>query len=153
MMIQSIRSRWQRLWLVGQATVILTLTRVGLRLLGFRRWFALLDRLARLSLRPLPAEKSERYLLQALRAVKVATDKTMPPQKWSTSCLLRSLTYWYLLRRRGLAAQLRFGTRQDPTAPFEAHAWVEYEGRRLAGGMPSEKFIPFDEEITPRRVS
>jgi hypothetical protein len=43
------------------------------------------------------------------------------------SCLVRSLAVLGLLRRRGLAAQLRVGV--GATAPrLEAHAWVELDG-------------------------
>ena len=43
------------------------------------------------------------------------------------SCLVRSLALLGLLRRRGVAAQLRVGVGR--TAPrLEAHAWVELDG-------------------------
>lgn len=41
-------------------------------------------------------------------------------------CLQRSAACAYLLRRRGCPAQLVLGVR---TLPFEAHAWVEVDGR------------------------
>jgi Transglutaminase-like superfamily len=43
-------------------------------------------------------------------------------------CLEQSLALWYLLRRRGVAADLTFGMRQYP---FGAHAWVTYRGEPL----------------------
>ena len=43
-------------------------------------------------------------------------------------CLEQSLALWYLLRRRGVAAELAFGMRQYP---FGAHAWVTYRGEPL----------------------
>lgn len=43
-------------------------------------------------------------------------------------CLEQSLALWYLLRRRGVAADLTFGMRQYP---FGAHAWVAYRGEPL----------------------
>lgn len=43
-------------------------------------------------------------------------------------CLEQSLALWYLLRRRGVGAELTFGMRQYP---FGAHAWVTYRGEPL----------------------
>jgi len=43
-------------------------------------------------------------------------------------CLEQSLALWYLLRRRGVGAELTFGMRQYP---FGAHAWVTYHGEPL----------------------
>ena len=44
-------------------------------------------------------------------------------------CLVRSLTLWTMLRRRGVPADLRVGFRKR-AGKIEGHAWVEY------GGMP-----------------
>jgi hypothetical protein len=41
-------------------------------------------------------------------------------------CLQRSAATACLLKRRGVAAQMIIGSRQ---MPFQAHAWVEVEGR------------------------
>ena len=38
-------------------------------------------------------------------------------------CLEQSIALSYLLRRAGVAVELRFGVKPNP---FEAHAWVEY---------------------------
>jgi hypothetical protein len=40
-------------------------------------------------------------------------------------CLEQSMALYYLLRRHGVAAELRFGVR---TMPFAAHAWVMHRG-------------------------
>lgn len=44
------------------------------------------------------------------------------------NCLSRSMTLCYLLRRHGCAACLRLGSRRTGEL-FEAHAWVELDGR------------------------
>lgn len=44
------------------------------------------------------------------------------------NCLSQSLAVYWLLRRRGIAAELRIGARLDDRV-FSAHAWVECEGR------------------------
>jgi len=43
------------------------------------------------------------------------------------TCLEKSLTIWSLLRRRGVASQLRIGARHIG-GKFEAHAWIEHQG-------------------------
>lgn len=61
-----------------------------------------------------------------------------------TNCLDRALTLWWLLRRRGVAADLRIGARKEG-GRFEAHAWVEV-GRVVldeASGEGSD-FEPFE---------
>jgi hypothetical protein len=46
------------------------------------------------------------------------------------SCLVKSLTLWWLLGRQGISSQLRIGTRKE-NEKFEAHAWVERDGTAL----------------------
>ena len=53
------------------------------------------------------------------------------------------------LRRRGLAAQLRLGTRTSEQRGLNAHAWVELEGVALAqSNLVHTPFPPLD--ATPR---
>jgi hypothetical protein len=44
----------------------------------------------------------------------------------SVACLQRSVALTSMLRKRGVAADLKIGVRQSP---FESHAWVEVDGR------------------------
>ena len=46
---------------------------------------------------------------------------------YESRCLLESLALLWLLRRAGVAATLVLGVR-TLMGPFEAHAWVEYDG-------------------------
>jgi Transglutaminase-like superfamily len=60
------------------------------------------------------------------------------------SCLVESLTLWYLLRRQSLPATLRIGVRK-PAGKFEAHAWVECEGIALnQPAEPHQHYAAFD---------
>lgn len=65
---------------------------------------------------------------------------------WSVhrpTCLHRSLTLWWLLRRQGIASELRIGVRKEQ-GRFEAHAWVEREGVALNDGSDvSSRFVAF----------
>jgi hypothetical protein len=42
------------------------------------------------------------------------------------TCLVRSLSLWALLLKRGLTADIRIGVRKN-NGKIEGHAWVEYE--------------------------
>lgn len=49
---------------------------------------------------------------------------------WPMHCLPHSLVLARMLRRRGIAAELRIGVAREPDRLL-AHAWVEWEGRAL----------------------
>jgi Transglutaminase-like superfamily len=46
------------------------------------------------------------------------------------TCLTESLALWWLLARKGIRAELRIGVRKMGNQ-FEAHAWIEHEGKAL----------------------
>lgn len=50
-----------------------------------------------------------------------------------STCLTRSIVLSRLLRRRGLAAEIRIGVRRGD-GPFAAHAWVEVDGEPVNDG-------------------
>src|SRR5690348_11471791 len=52
------------------------------------------------------------------------------------SCLVKSLTLWWLLGRQGIPSELRVGVRKEG-GNLEAHAWVEREG--IALNEPEER--------------
>ena len=63
------------------------------------------------------------------------------------SCLVKSLTLWWLLGREGIPSELRVGVRKEGRN-FEAHAWVEREG--MAVNEPEERhhhYAAFDEAL------
>lgn len=96
---------------------------LALRTLGLRRSVALARRLARRQRfektgwdRPLVLETARR----------VATAAAFYPGR--AQCLEQSLALFVLLRRRGIAADLKIGVKPFP---FTAHAWVEHEGHAV----------------------
>lgn len=52
------------------------------------------------------------------------------------SCLTQSLALETLLAQAGQAGELRIGVARKPDGAFEAHAWVEHDGRVLIGDLP-----------------
>ncbi|WP_198032901.1 lasso peptide biosynthesis B2 protein [Mesorhizobium sp. L48C026A00] len=66
---------------------------------------------------------------------------------YSGNCLKRSMTLWFLLRRQGIEAELRIGTRKAD-GKFEAHAWVEYRGKVLNDTVDvGERFAAFERDF------
>lgn len=63
------------------------------------------------------------------------------------SCLPRSLTLWFQLRRRGIGSDLCIGVRRDG-GQLEAHAWVECGGCALNDSADvRQRFTPFAKAI------
>lgn len=64
------------------------------------------------------------------------------------TCLVKSLTLWWLLGRQGITSELRVGVRKQ-VGNLEAHSWVEREG--LALNEPEERhrhYAAFDAALT-----
>jgi Transglutaminase-like superfamily len=127
---------------VLSAALWLSATWIGLRVLGFRRWKLFLDRLASSVQRaalPDPARLPEAVMVT--RLLSAAARHLFFP----TNCLEQALTLYFLLRRRGLAAELHFGARKS-SAALEAHAWVAYLGVPLGEDLGAHRhFLPFAE--------
>ena len=108
-----------------RASVLLPFISLSLRLRGFGKTQAFLQKSLTASgkiknpLDPgLPA--------LAARMVRAAGHHGFGPP----TCLAESLALWWLLGREGIASDLRVGIRKDGEK-FEAHAWVEHEGKAL----------------------
>jgi len=97
----------------------------ALRCLGVRRTYRLLGgpvaSAAVASTVPLAAQASAKRLAQL---VDIASRRG----PYNATCLRQSLVLWWLLRRRGLAAELRIGVAKEGEQ-VRAHAWVEFAGR------------------------
>lgn len=63
---------------------------------------------------------------------------------FKANCLHRSLVLWWMLEMRGIRSELKFGARRLDGS-FEAHAWVELDGR-IINDAPDirEQFAPFE---------
>jgi Transglutaminase-like superfamily len=59
------------------------------------------------------------------------------------TCLTQALAVQVLLGQQGLAATLRIGVARGEAGQFQAHAWVEYQGRVVIGGIEApSRFTP-----------
>jgi hypothetical protein len=112
--------------LVAEAATLLAIAWVGLRVAPFRVLRRLLDWHARTA----PAATPASFDVVARISWAVAAVSRRFPERTMT-CLTQALAGAAMLKRRGHAAELRFGVRG--VTPFEAHAWVECEGRVVIG--------------------
>jgi len=130
---------------LAQALLLLPSTAVALRLFGFNRCHSALG-----SLSPnkpsFPARPREQTLHEALGVARLVSIAAMHGQ-FRINCLPRSLTLWFLLRRRQIESELRIGARKGGTV-LEAHAWVEYMGCALNDSDDvQQRFTPFTDAI------
>jgi hypothetical protein len=143
-------SIWKRFWRLSgfergialEAVAGLIATWVGLRFAGFRKWKTLLGWLAP---RIAPGiAVSNVSLEETARQVARIQEAAARNLFFSTNCLEQSLVLWWLLRIRGIAAELRIGARKEGNS-FEAHAWVEFRGAILNSlGKEHLHFVPFE---------
>lgn len=92
---------------------------LGLHGLGLHRFQAWLQR-PRLLMR-------NDLSLHEIMGMATAVNRAARLVRIPANCLTRSLLLGWLLRRRGVASQLRIGVKKDKGS-LAAHAWVEYEG-------------------------
>jgi hypothetical protein len=147
--------RWHRFWQLSgfergvalEAGGGLLATLVGLRLVGFRRWKNalgwLMPSVDAAAWQPAASQRDAAELIARMSAAAARNFF------FDTSCLEQSLVLWWLLRRRGIAAELRVGARKE-FERFEAHAWVEVDSAVLNDASAEHQhFVPFDGPITP----
>ncbi len=118
----------ERRWLM-QAWVLLPVVKVLLWQIGYRRTLANLERWLPLHSGNLKTSKNEtqQQAVTLGRLVNMAANHI----PLVINCLPRSLVLWGMLRRAGIAADLRIGVQKEAEA-FAAHAWVEYGGQALS---------------------
>lgn len=113
--------------LLVKAVLLVGAVRVGLWLLPFR---VLRRLLAGLSPANAQLQQGDPALIgRVVWAVKVASHY-IP----AATCLTQALATQALLSRRGHPAILRIGVTKSEAGKFQAHAWVEYQGKVVIGG-------------------
>lgn len=125
---------------VLRAAFVITATSMGLRILGFRRWKNLLERALPVAT---PVKLSNPALLSQAQQLTRWHSAAARHLLLSTNCLEQAMSLYFLLRRQGLPAELRFGARKD-AARLEAHAWVVCLGVALNEDLGEHRhFLPF----------
>jgi hypothetical protein len=110
---------WAETFLLAQALWLLPINVLGLRILGFRRWQSVLERMIA---KPRTNSADVVTAQGIARVVNIAA-----AQMFHAVCLPRSMTLWWMLGRRGIASELRIGVRKEADI-FTAHAWLECQG-------------------------
>ena len=144
------RAKWLRLWrrpraekwLALQSLVICLISSAALRLVGFRRR----ERILR-------ASSGGRNLAAACSPDDVAIAEAyasvvdmVARNAWGlVTCLPRSLTLSWLLRRHGIESELRIGVRKDGER-LVAHAWVVCHDM-VIGETEREQFMSFESAV------
>jgi len=100
--------------------------RLGLWLIPFQTLRRLLTKMAQGV--PKPRDESEDLINHVSWAVR-ATSRFVP----RPTCLIKALATQFLLSRRGHEAHLQIGVAKTDEGRLEAHAWVESQGRIVAG--------------------
>jgi hypothetical protein len=122
--------QWRKLaggerWLLVRLAVLLPAIGGALRCFGISHTYLLLGgqigRASAASTVPSAEQVSANRLSQLIDIV--ARHGLYP-----ATCLRKSLALWWLLRRRGLPAELRIGVAKVEDQ-IHAHAWVEFAGR------------------------
>ena len=123
---------WSKWWRLGRderralrhALLLVPAMHVAVRVVGFnrlQRWVA-----------TTPATGRPLSTTDALRVSVLGINRVKRFSLLTGNCLSQSLALERMLRRRGVGPALQLGVRL--TGPkFEAHAWVEYDGRVLNG--------------------
>lgn len=125
-----------------ESLAMLTLTAAGLRLFGFRRVYRWMSRHGsrREAAPAAPTSASTQLVAGGVR-------RASRPLPYAT-CLPRSLSLWWLLRRRGIEGDLRLGVRKEGEE-IKAHAWVEVGGVALNDGSDVRHRYPAFEVLRP----
>ena len=130
-------------WLAMQSLIVCLLSVIALRLIGFGRWKRILW--ASSGGRKFADKSLSRDSLRMAETAYAVVDmvaRNIPGNP--ATCLPRSLTLWWILRRQGVEAELRLGVRSDGES-IVAHAWVVCHGT-VIGETEHDQFVPFEVE-------
>jgi hypothetical protein len=118
--------------LLAESVLMLGVVKIGLWLLPFRTMHRLVAA-RKLKAGAVDKELERRSIKRVVWAVDVVSHY-IPLFK---NCLNRALATQVLLKRRGHRASLQIGVQRGEEGQFEAHAWIESEGKIVLGRLPS----------------
>jgi hypothetical protein len=114
--------------------MLVAAVRAGLSILPF----ATLRRLVARLMVPMRGVAREHGVVDRIAWAVPAASRYVP----RATCLTQALSAQVLLARRGYPAELRIGVARDSHGAFNAHAWVEHDGRIIVGELGYEEFTP-----------
>jgi hypothetical protein len=132
--------RKEQLPVVLASLVLLPAVQLSLRFRGFKR--TALTLAARSERQAVPARPDEAR--PAAEGVGLVAGRSVIGAR----CLGRSLVLWFLLRRRGVDAELMIGADMPRDGELPAHAWVEVAGEPVNDALDvHERFGSFDLQL------
>jgi Transglutaminase-like superfamily len=143
------RAMWLRVWrrpraekwLAFQSLVLCLLSVIALRLIGFGCWRGILW--ASSGGQNIAATTSLRGDVSIAEAYALVVDMVVRNIPWGlVTCLPRSLTLWWLLRRHDVENELRIGVRKEGER-IVAHAWVVCHGI-VIGETDDGQYVSFE---------
>ena len=126
----------------GRAEQLLIL-RVSLLVAGIRAALWMFPfRWIRNGLLQCPARLRQQYVPMDIHCV-VRAVRGVSRRIPKATCLTQAIATRILLSRMGMPSELKLGVARNPdTGCFEAHAWIEYEGRVIIGGTLPGRYVP-----------
>jgi hypothetical protein len=129
--------------LMLSAMLVLPIIGLLLRVIGFKRTQALLNRLTAAEKDPaVPAAAELEKAHVVARMVAIAA-RYGP---YRAGCLRQSLLIQWILALQGISSDIRFGVEKERAASFSAHAWVACRGVNICDSETSQRqFLVFAE--------
>ena len=122
--------------LLVTSALLLGVVRLGLWLLPFRTLQRLLADMTRT---PTALQIIDQSSIDRVSWAVTVASRHVP----AATCLTQALATQVLLGRRGCPTTLRIGVARGERGEFQAHAWVEYQGRVVIGGSDApSRFTP-----------
>jgi hypothetical protein len=129
--------------LLAQCVLLLPLMALALKTIRLRRLQRLL-----VGNSPNPNSSSQESISRVCRLAQMV-NRAAAIGFFPANCLVRSLTLWWLLRRRGILGDLRIGVRKTE-GEFQAHAWLEYQGKVVNDVAEiARQYSPFADAFSP----
>ena len=120
-------------WLALEAALLLALARTLVLYVPLRHWRGRLD----------TSGGADRTLAVAnARAVGRVVRGVARRLPFDARCLPRAMAAQWMLRRRRIASQLRFGVRRRTDGTIDLHAWLLVNGECVVGGWNLETYAP-----------
>ena len=119
-----------KLWLRLEAATWLSLARVALSVVPFRRLAAYVGPLQSPSV---DSSVAPAWAAETAREVSLAVNATALNAPVAMVCLPRALAAWQMLHRRGVSSRLHFGKSLGKGTERQMHAWLSSAGVEVTG--------------------
>lgn len=124
-----------------QGYIVMSLIRLGLLLLPFKRLQDLVLRSEKLTWLAIPGSG------QTIRSIVLAVYRSGKYSPGNPLCLARALTTAVLMNIYGFPCQINIGVAKGESGKIEAHAWVTWEGKVIVGNLPDlSRYVPMSSQ-------